>query len=104
MTSTTKNLLIILGLATIAFAGYFMFAQNTSTTLDTGASNQSFETMLLNTQVFIERRQELDAITLDFSIFEDQAFTSLRSYTGDIREVSLSRPDPFADVTIRNSF
>jgi hypothetical protein len=103
MTSTTKNLLIILALVTIAFGGYFVFVQNNSTTLDTGSSTQSFETMLLNTQVFIERRQELDGISLDLSIFENPKFTSLRSFTGDIKEIPLSRPDPFADVTTRSS-
>lgn len=98
MTGTTKNLLIILGLITVAAAGYYLFSIRSATTLDTAVSGQSLESMLQNTQVFIERRQELDQIKLDVSVLEDPRFNTLRSYSDPVEEKPIGRPDPFADV------
>ena len=92
-----KNILIILGLATVAFAGYYMYIQQGTTTLD-GTSDAQFQAMLTNTQVFIERRQELDAIDLDTSIFEDRRFTTLITYTQPLEPIQTGRTNPFADI------
>ena len=98
MSGIAKNLMIVLGLITVAFAGYYMYTQRTATVLTTGTSNQVVEDMLANTQVFIERRQALDRVTLDMSIFEDERFRSLRSFSEPLDDIPVGRANPFAEA------
>ena len=102
MGKTATNLSIILGLITVAFAGYYMYMQRASTTLDTGSSEQSLQIMLNNTKIFIEHRQKLDTVKFDTGLFEDPRFTSLRSFTAPIKDQPIGRPDPFAEVGNNN--
>ena len=100
MGKTATNLSIVLGLITIAFAGYYVYTQNSSTTLSVDTNVQSMENMLNNTRVFIERRQVLGQVKLDVSFFEDERFRSLRSFTRPIEERPIGRPDPFAEPSV----
>ncbi len=96
MGNTAKNISIVLGLITIAFAGYYMLTQRNSTTLSFDSGEQVLSNMLANTQVFITHRQELDEVELDLSLFEDPRFLSFRSFTQPVVERPIGRPDPFA--------
>lgn len=98
MGTTAKNLVIILGLITVAFAGYFMFMQQDATTLSFDANDQVLQNMLTNSQVFIERRQQLERIVLDTSFFTDPRFTSFQTYDTGIVTQPIGRSDPFATV------
>lgn len=99
MGTTAKNLVIILGLITVAFAGYFMFMQQDATTLSFDTNDQVMQNMLTNSQLFIERRQQLEQVVLDTSFFADPRFTSFETYNTDIIEQPIGRSDPFATVT-----
>ena len=92
MESTIKNILIVLVVLSIAFLGYYFYAQQDSTVQD----DSSVTTMLANTEVFIGRSQELDRIGLDMTLFEDKRFTSLQSFTKPVDEKLFGRTDPFA--------
>ena len=96
MSSVVKNLAIILGLATVAFAGYYMYTQQGATILQSSTGEAELQDMLVKTQVFIQHRQELNSIVLDIDLFEDKKFTSLRSYSRPIIEQQIGRPNPFA--------
>lgn len=96
MTRSSKNLFIILGISTIAFAGYYLFAQRA--TMEPGISDSSLEQMLISTQAFIDYRQTLNQVTLDFSIFEDERFRSLRSFSEPVEPKQEGRSNPFAPV------
>ncbi len=98
MSNTAKNLIIILGLITVAFAGYFMFMQQSATTLSFDTNDEVLQNMLANSQIFIERRQQLQNVTLDTGFFTDPRFTSLRSFDTPIVEQPVGRLDPFATV------
>ena len=98
MSNTAKNLIVILGLITVAFAGYFMFTQQSATTLRFSTNDQVLQNMLSNSQLFIERRQQLEQVTLDTAFFEDERFGSLRSFDKPIVEQPIGRSDPFATV------
>jgi hypothetical protein len=97
MSGTAKNLIVILGLASIAFAGYFLYLQQSATTLNTGVGEESLEGMLMKTQVFIARRQALDKVVIDPSLFKDERFTSLHTFTKPLADMPVGRKDPFAD-------
>ena len=102
MSSTMKNITIALVLITVAFVGYYMYAQKGASEL--GESDMSLtQDMLLNTQVFIERRTLLDKTTIDTEIFSDPIFKSYKSFNTPILEESIGRPNPFGKTTVGNS-
>ncbi len=99
MGKTATNLSVVLGLITVAFAGYYIYTQQASPILEFDGNQQTMQNMLNNTRVFIQYRQALDAVEMDISFFEDERFRSLRTYTTPIQEQPIGRPDPFANVS-----
>lgn len=98
MTDTLKNLLVLAGFIAVLGIGYFMFTQNSTTTGSLFDREKISPVLLEKTQVFIERRAELEARTLDVSLFQDPAFTSLRSYTTEIPEQPVGRSNIFDEA------
>lgn len=98
MGKTATNLTMILGLITLAYGGYYLYNKTIggNTTFDT--NEQTMQNMLKNTQVFIEYESVLNKIRLDLSLFEDPRLLSLRSYATPIRESTVGKNDPFAEV------
>lgn len=102
MSSSMKNILVILGAFTVAFGGYYMYAQNKNSTLETGSSEVT-DDILLSTQVFIERRVILDAVQLDVSLFEDPVFRSYQTFALPVRTEPYGRTNPFGPATVSQS-
>lgn len=101
MSSVTKNIVTILGVLTIAFAGYYFYAQQPSG--DISDDDLTLQQMLADTEVFIARSQELDQMSFDLTVFEDERFRTLRSFTSPVQEQSVGRQDPFADTTFTST-
>lgn len=97
MNKTVINIVILLGLATVAFAGYFMFTQQSATELTIGDKEQ-LQTMLANTRVFIERREILDKVQINIGLFEDPRFNTLQSFTTEIKTSPVRESNPFTDT------
>jgi len=91
------NLVIVLGVITVAFAGYYVFIQQGESGLGFNSNEQNMQNMLNNTQVFITRRQALDRVNLNkaVGIFEDAQFRSLRSFSTPVQERPVGRENPF---------
>ncbi|MBP6881525.1 MAG: hypothetical protein KBC35_02785 [Candidatus Pacebacteria bacterium] len=102
MSKTVINLVIILGIATVAFAGYFILKQQEETLPDSVKDQLTLQTMLENTKVFIGHRETLEKVQLDISIFEDDRFTSLESYTTDIESRPVRNANPFVEKNASN--
>lgn len=102
MGKTATNLALVLGLITVAFAGYYMYTQRDGSILSFDSNAQTMDAMLNNTRVFIERRQTLDAIMLDMQFFEDERLLSLRSFSVPVSERPIGRQDPFAETGRNN--
>lgn len=98
MNNKLKNILIVLGLITIGFAGYYMYVLRGETTLSLEDTSNDYQSVLSRTQVFIEHSRELNAITLELSLFEDSRFYSLQSYSRPLEELESGRSNPFAPV------
>ena len=100
-----KNIFIVLGLATVAFAGYYMYTTQGSSVLNTDNNEAVMQNMLSNTQVFIQRRQELSRIDIGSAtaLFEDERFLSLVTYTDEVAEQPVGRGDPFAETGFLNN-
>lgn len=99
MTSLTKNLVIVLGLATVAFAAYFVFMKQADPVISFESDEAMLEAMLANSQIFIERRQALESVSLDVDLFTDERFTSLESYSRPIVEQPVGRTNPFSPTS-----
>jgi hypothetical protein len=98
MNSKLKNILIVLGLVTVGFAGYYMYVLRGETTLSLGDSTGGYESVLNRTQIFIEHSRELSAVTLEMSLFEDSRFYGLQSNSRPLQELESGRSNPFAPV------
>jgi hypothetical protein len=98
MTDTLKNLLVLAAFIAVLVIGYFMFTQSSESTWSLVKTEQVSPVLLEKTQIFIQRRSELEARTLDTSIFTDPAFTSLRSYATDIPDQPVGRTDIFDEA------
>jgi hypothetical protein len=97
MGKTATNISIILGLLTIAFAGYYIYLQRDNMALNIGSEDKLTENVLNSAAVFINYRQTLSDIDLDLSLFEDERFTTLQSYATPIQERPIGRVNPFAN-------
>ena len=98
MGNTIKNLATILGIATVAFAGYYLYTQKSTVDMGSLSSEQSMQTMLANTSVFISRSQELDQISLDLSVLEDARFRSLETVSSPLKDQPIGRSNPFSST------
>jgi hypothetical protein len=94
MGGTAKNLIVLLGLATIAFAGFFLYKQQSEALL-LGTGDQTMEAMLIKTQAFIEYRKQLDQVSIDQALFEDARFRSLQGYTNPVQDLPFGKTNPF---------
>ncbi|MCA9360581.1 hypothetical protein H6785_02380 [Candidatus Nomurabacteria bacterium] len=101
MGKTATNISVVLGLITIAFGGFYLYTQYTNSVSEYDVSDQTMQTMLERTRVFIERDAILKKIALDIDIFDDARFRYLVSYSTPIVETTIGREDPFADVDTR---
>lgn len=100
MGKTAINISILLAIIIIGFAGYYMYMERSSTTLDVSTDGVAMATMLENTRVFMEYGQTLEAVSLDISLLEDERFRSLRSFSTPLADVNQGRSDPFAEVGV----
>jgi hypothetical protein len=99
MTPLTKNLLVVLGVFTVGYAGYYLYTQQSTLTLDGGSENDAvYMNILANTEVFIVRSQELSSIDLDLAVLDDVRFRSLRRFTKDVEDQPIGRDNPFAEA------
>ncbi|MEN9920450.1 MAG: hypothetical protein RL538_343 [Candidatus Parcubacteria bacterium] len=96
MSNTIKNIAVILGVLTIVFSGYYFYAQVAS---DSATDNDAvLQAMLANTAVFIERSQELDAMSFDEGVFQNERFRTLQSFTSPVESQPIGRSNPFAEA------
>jgi hypothetical protein len=97
MSNVTKNIVTILGVLTIAFAGYYFYMQKAA--VDISATDDfALQQMLASTEIFIVRSQELDQMSFDLSVFEDPRFRTLRTFATPVEEQPVGRTNPFAPV------
>ena len=95
MGKTATNISIVLGLITVAFAGYYIFIQKGSGDLVVETDAETMQNMLNNTQVFVERREKLSQIKMNTALFDDERFMKLNKFTTPIQERPQGRQNPF---------
>lgn len=96
MNKSATNIAIILGLITIAFAGYYLYTTQFAADLQLDATNeQTLENMLAKTSVFMSRRQSLERVDIDLEFFVDKRFTTLENYATPLTKPTFGQPVPF---------
>lgn len=103
MGKSTVNIIVILGLITILFAGYYLYSQKTATILDFATGEVTSEEMLIKTQAFIGYGTTLSAVRLDLTMFEDAHFRALKSFSTPIEERPAGRANPFLETAAANA-
>jgi hypothetical protein len=96
MSKKAKNLMIILGILTFAFAGYYFFVQDSSIVIRPAESERELEQMLVRTQEFVNHRQILDSIDLNLTVLQSNEFRSLRSFSPSPNQYPFGRSNPFS--------
>jgi hypothetical protein len=99
MGASTKNIAGLLLLVTVAFGGYYFYSQNKSGETSEGTAILS-EELLMNTQVFIERKEILSRTKVDTTIFTDPVFRSYKSFSTPVKDEKTGRENPFGRITI----
>ena len=92
MDSTLKNIAVILAIFTLAFVGYYFFIQKDTTSLAL-ESNSISQDLFADVQRYIERREVLDRVKFDTTIFMDERFNNFVDYT----QIEPVKPQPGRD-------
>ena len=95
MSKSTTNLIVILGIISIVFGGYFLFSQNTVDPLESQRSDQQLVQLVASSQLFLQRSQDLSQIELGLTIFDSPTLNSLKSFSPDTQEYPVGRSNPF---------
>ena len=101
MSSRVQNLIVVLGLLVVAALGYFLYTQNQNSVLSLGTDVVTTQAALEN-QDFLNKLNELQAITLDDSLFSDPRFQSFINFRPPVIEESVGRENPFLEVEDTN--
>lgn len=86
-------MVLLVGGILLALGYYLFFAPGNSVLV--GNTEPLNTTLLLQTQEFIERRQQLDIVTLDTALFTDPRFTSLRSFETPVAPQAMGKNSVF---------
>lgn len=103
MGKTATNLVVILGLTTVAFASYYIYTKQHSSAVSFDSNDQAIQDMLKNTQAFIGYGQTLRKVDLKLDFFANEKFRSLHTYSTPIQEQDMGRRDPFAEPAVPNA-
>lgn len=97
MNSSLKNILTLLIVLTVGFAGYYIFVENNPS--ETTSDNEFLQQdMYTKTQLFIDYRSALEKVTIDTSVFENQLLVSYRNFTEPVNAQAVGRNNPFSEV------
>ncbi|MEK7639109.1 MAG: hypothetical protein AAB388_03045 [Patescibacteria group bacterium] len=96
MSKNAINIIIILGLLTVVVAATFIINRQSATTLSFASDDQVLQNMQRNSQLFLERKQELEQVEFNIDLLKDTRFTTLHSYFEPVSDIKTGRADPFA--------
>lgn len=102
MGKTATNLVIVLGLITVAFAGFYLYMQQENSGLSFADSAQDAQIMLRDAQEYISYGDTLKTIDLKIEFFDDPRLLSYKSFSTPVQDRPIGRPNPFADTTVIN--
>jgi uncharacterized protein YneF (UPF0154 family) len=103
MGKIATNLVVILGLITVVFAGYYIYTKQFSGAFNFDSNDQAVQDMLKNTQAFIGYGNTLREVKLELDFFASEEFRSLRTYSTPIQERDMGRSDPFAEPVVSSA-
>lgn len=103
MTQKTKQIIIAIVIIVIAFIGFKMFFSNTDSNDTTLVADKATSAEFIDGQIILDLLNELNAVTLDNSIFSNKLFVSLVNFERPIAEQIPGRPNPFLPIGVDSS-
>ncbi len=101
MPASLQNIIIgVIGLLLVGL-GYYLFAGGNSFNL-TDAVSPVDDQVLMKTQVFIERRTKLQAVSITGELFNDPRFTALQSNSTILPEQPIGNRNLFVSPIVEN--
>ena len=97
MSKVVTNIIVLLGLATVAFAGFYLYTKKSDTVLKFTTKPSDIQNLVSQTQVFIERDRILRNVKINVSFFSDEKLLSLQSYRTEIIKAPIGRSNPFQE-------
>ena len=102
MGKTATNLVIVLGLITVAFAAFYLYMQRENAGVSFSQDTQDVQVMLRDAQEYISYGETLKKIDLKMDFFDDARLLSYRSFSTQIQARPTGRQNPFAETTTVN--
>jgi len=99
MSDLFKNILIVLTVLVLVLIGFYMIKERGSVALSSVENNLVSDQLLNKTQVFIQRRSQIESINFDFEIFNDPRFSTLVSYSTAVSEQPVGKSNIFDSAT-----
>ncbi len=102
MSSSLKNITIVLVILTCAVVGYYIYVQRDSFTLETADVSME-QDMFATVQEYTARRELLSKVDLKTDIFKDERLKLLVTYSEPVVPVPVGRSNPFDPITQVNT-
>lgn len=90
-----KNLPVIILILVVAAAGIYFYIERDAVDLTLNGGDVNTDTVTTNTMLFMQRRAQLEQLSIDSSLFLDPRFRELRSFTPPVPERPIGRDNPF---------
>lgn len=90
-----KNLPIIALVLVVAAAGIYFYLQRDVVNLTLDGGDALADSMNTNALLFMQRRAQLEQLSIDNTLFVDPRFKALRSFTTPVPERPVGRDNPF---------
>jgi len=81
MTQTVKNIIAVVILGGVGLLGYILFMQKDTNSLMFGQDSVVSDVLIVQARTFVQKRQRVEAVTIDATVFTDPRFTTLTTYT-----------------------
>lgn len=90
-----KNLPVIILVLVVAAAGIYFYLERDTMDLSLDGSSGAADSVTTNTMLFMQRRAQLEKLSIDNTLFIDPRFRALRSFTTPVPERPVGRDNPF---------
>ena len=97
MKKIIQNGIILIGFMLLAAAGYYLYLQQGDMLLELADDDLTAQ-LERESQTFITKQRELEAIELEMELFNDPRFSELRSFATPVPILPTGRSNPFSEV------
>jgi len=98
MNTIVKNIVAVLITITAVLGLYYFLSQDAALSLEVNSEDRQLQELFSAAQTFTERQRVLDSIELNLSVFDNDGFQSLESFSTKPLEYVTGRENPFLPI------